>query len=56
MRGIGVRYIVLHRGGYGPNQWARLEEALPAALGRSLREVASFSGDTVFEILLADAR
>jgi hypothetical protein len=56
MRGIGVRYVVLHRGGYGPNQWARLEEALPAALERSLREVASFSGDTVFEILLADAR
>ena len=31
MRAIGVRYVVLHRGGYGPNQWARLEEALPAA-------------------------
>ncbi len=53
MRAIGVRYVVLHRGGYGPNQWARLEEALPAARDRSLREVASFSGDTVFELLPA---
>jgi hypothetical protein len=56
MRGIGVRYVVLHRGGYGPNQWGRLEEALPAARERSLREVASFSSDTVFEILPAAAR
>ncbi|HEY6548045.1 MAG TPA: hypothetical protein VI589_09060 [Vicinamibacteria bacterium] len=51
MRTIGVRYVVVHRGGYGPNQWARLEKALPGALERSLREVASFGGDTVFELL-----
>ena len=51
MRAIGVRYVVLHRGGYGPNQWARLEAALPGALGHSLREVAGFGGDTVFELL-----
>src|SRR5262245_2085930 len=56
MRGIGVRYVVLHRGGYGPNQWARLEEALSSAGGSSLREVAFFAGDTVFEILPAAAR
>jgi hypothetical protein len=55
MREIGVRHVVLHRGGYGPNQWARLEEALPAAREGALREVASFSGDTVFEILPQDA-
>ncbi len=55
MRGIGVRYVVLHRGGYGPNQWARIEQALPAALDRSLREVASFSGDSVFELLPAES-
>ncbi len=55
MRGIGVRYVVLHRGGYGPNQWARLEEALPAARETSLREVAFLGGDTVFEILPARA-
>jgi hypothetical protein len=51
MRAIGVRYVVVHRGGYGPNQWARLEEALPATRETSLREVASLGGDTVFEIL-----
>ena len=51
MRAIGVRYLVLHRGGYGPNQWARIEQALPGALERSLRKVASFGGDTVFELL-----
>jgi hypothetical protein len=51
MRGIGVRYVVVHGGGYGPNQWERLEAALPAARERSLREVASFAGDTVFELL-----
>ena len=31
--------------------WARLEAALPAALEGSLRRVASFGGDTVFELL-----
>ena len=46
-----MRYVVVHRGGYGPNQWARLEEALPAAAGPVLVEVASFAGDTVFELL-----
>lgn len=51
LRRIGVRYVVLHRGGYGPNQWARLEETLPGAVDRSLREVAFFAGDTVFELL-----
>ena len=51
MRAIGVRYVVLHRGGYGPNQWARLEAALPAAMDRSLRTVAVFGGDTVYELL-----
>jgi hypothetical protein len=51
MRGIGVRYVVVHRGGYGPNQWERLEGPLAAARDASLREVASFAGDTVFELL-----
>ena len=50
MRTIGVRYVIVHRGGYGPNQWARLEKALPAALETSLRQVAAFGGDTVFEL------
>jgi hypothetical protein len=55
MRAIGVRYVVVHRGGYGPNQWERIEAGLPAARARSLREVAAFSGDTVFELLPLDA-
>ncbi len=54
LRAIGVRYVVLHRGGYGPNQWARVEEGLPRFAGPQLREVASFAGDTVFD-LSADA-
>ncbi len=50
LRASGVRYLVLHRGGYGPNQWARIEEALPRFAGGALREVAFFAGDTVFEV------
>jgi hypothetical protein len=45
----GVRYVILHRGGYGPNKWARIEQGLKAAAG-ALREVARFDGDTVFEL------
>jgi hypothetical protein len=48
----GVRYIVLHRGGYGPNQWARIERDL-IWFASELREVARFGGDTVFELLPA---
>jgi hypothetical protein len=50
MRTIGVRYVVVHRGGFGPNQWARLEEGLPAFVGRTLREAATFEDAVVFEI------
>jgi hypothetical protein len=53
LRATGVRYLVLHRGGYGPNQWARIEQALPRFAGGALREVAFFAGDTVFEITAA---
>src|SRR6266542_2487943 len=55
IRAAGVRYVVLHRGGYGPNQWARIEEALPRFAGGALREVAFFAGDTVFELAPAPA-
>jgi hypothetical protein len=48
LRRIGVRYVVLHRGGYGPNRWARLEAGLAEAT--SLVEVARFGGDRVFEL------
>ncbi len=49
LRQIGTRYVILHRGGYGPNQWARIEAALPT-FQSSLKEVAFFAGDTVFEL------
>jgi hypothetical protein len=50
LQAIGTRYVVVHRGGYGPIQWGRLEEALPRLRSR-LREVAAFGGDSVFELL-----
>ena len=48
----GVRYVILHRGGYGPNQWARIERDL-IWFHADLREVARFGGDTVYELLPA---
>jgi hypothetical protein len=51
LRAIGVRYVVLHRKGYGPFQWGRLQKGMPEALaGGSLREVAALGGDAVYEI------
>jgi hypothetical protein len=51
LRALGVRWVVVHRGGYGPNQWARIERDLPRFAG-SLVEVARFPrGDTVFELV-----
>jgi hypothetical protein len=49
LRGHGVQYVILHRGGYGPNKWARIERDLPA-FAAGLREVARFEGDTVFAL------
>jgi hypothetical protein len=49
LREIGVRYVVLHRGGYGPLQWPRVESALPA-FREELVPAASFGEDTVFEL------
>ena len=51
LREVGVRYIVLHRDGYGPNQTRRLEAQLEDAPPGSLREVVTFERDTVFELL-----
>jgi hypothetical protein len=48
----GVRYVVLHRAGYGPNKWARIERDLPAFADR-LAEVERFDdGDVVYELRL----
>jgi hypothetical protein len=49
LRARDVRYVILHRGGYGPNKWARIERDLPA-FASELREVARFDGDTVFAL------
>ena len=50
LRGLGVRYVVLHRACYGPNQWARIARDLPG-FAASLREVARFDDDTVFDLV-----
>lgn len=50
LRARGVRLVVVHRGGYGPNKWARIERDLPR-FADALREVARFDGDVVYELL-----
>jgi hypothetical protein len=49
LRTLGTRYVIVHRGGYGPNKWARIERELPA-FASELREVARFGDDTVYEL------
>jgi hypothetical protein len=49
LRELGVRYVVLHGGGYGPNRWARMERDL-AAGPPGLVEVARLGADRVFEL------
>ena len=34
LRGAGARWIVVHRKGFGPLQWERLQSGMPQALGR----------------------
>ncbi len=56
LRGIGVRYVVLHRKGYGPLQWERLQRGMPEALASgSLRKVAELGNDLVYELPGYDA-
>jgi hypothetical protein len=51
LRGIGTRYVIVHRRGYGPFQWKRLQAGMPQALASgSLREVAVLGNDTVYEL------
>jgi hypothetical protein len=49
LRAVGVRYVVVHGRGFGPNQWRRLHEALPRFTAE-LWEVARFGDDWVFEL------
>jgi hypothetical protein len=51
LRGVGTRWIVVHRKGFGPNQWERLQAGMPEALAGSLRETAVLDNDIVFELL-----
>jgi hypothetical protein len=53
LRARGVRYVIVHRGGYGPNKWARIERDLPRFAG-ALRPVAVFDGDFVYELAIED--
>jgi hypothetical protein len=50
LRAGGARYVIVHRKGYGPFQWQRLEEGLPQALAGPLHEVGRFGPDVVFEL------
>jgi hypothetical protein len=51
LRAIGTRYVVVHRKGYGPFQWQRLQKGLPEALASgALREVVTLGTDTVYEL------
>jgi hypothetical protein len=50
LRALGTRYILLHRGGYGPNQWARVSRDLPRFLECCLKVAAEFPDVTVYEI------
>jgi hypothetical protein len=49
LREVGVRYILLHWGGHGPNRRARIERDLSAFDG-CLREVSTLDGVGVYEI------
>lgn len=49
LRALGVRYVVVHGRGFGPNQWRRLHEALPGSRSE-LTEAARFGDDWVFEL------
>jgi hypothetical protein len=50
LRATGVRYVIVHSKGYGPNQWPRLQAGMPQALAGSLREVTTLGTDIVYEL------
>jgi hypothetical protein len=50
LREVDVRYIVVHRAGYGPNQWRRYQAQMAHLRPGSLREVVTLEGDTVYEL------
>jgi hypothetical protein len=51
LRSVGTRYVIVHRKGYGPFQWERLQKGMPEALASgALREVTKLGNETVFEL------
>jgi hypothetical protein len=53
-RSRGARYVLVHRGGFGPNKWERIQRELPAWVdgpAPRLRRVAELDGDLVFELI-----
>jgi hypothetical protein len=48
LRARGARYVVLHRGGYGPHKWARMARELEGAPALFL--ALEQDGDSVYEI------
>ena len=51
LRAVGTRYVIVHRRGYGPLQWERLQKGMPEALASgALREVVKLGNETVFEL------
>jgi hypothetical protein len=49
LRRLETRYVTVHQGGFGPNQWARIVRDLPR-FSEELRPVAQFEGTTVYEL------
>lgn len=51
VRRLGVRYVIVHRRGFGPFKWARVERDLPAFLADGqLVERARFDDDAVYAV------
>jgi hypothetical protein len=50
LRAVGVRYVILHWEGYGPNKTRRLRRELPR-VEEWLAPVAQFGNDSVYELL-----
>jgi len=49
LRARGVRFVIVHGSGYGPNKWARIVRDLPS-FASDLREVARFDRDVVYAL------
>ena len=44
LRGHDVHYVILHRGGYGPNKWARIDGNEVWLLGDHLGTIRNLAG------------